>query len=89
MTPSQTTVYELPQSQYHLVAPLFEQVWIDRALIDSVIEGAEPARVFVDDQSRPRAVLMCCDRGDYIVTGDEPDGPIHQFIKEQPSEAES
>lgn len=49
-TPSPVTVFELPLSRYDLVAPLFEKMWIDRALIDSVIEGAEPARVFVDDQ---------------------------------------
>lgn len=88
LTPNRSTVYEIPPSRYEIVTPLFEKVWIDRALIDSVIEGSEPARVFVDDQSQPRTVLMCCDRGDYIVIGDEPTGPIRQFIKDQPIEAE-
>ena len=86
--PNRATVYELPPPLYHLVAPLFEQVWIDRALIDSVIEGAEPARVFVDHRSHPQTVLMCCDRGDYIVMGDEPAGPFRQFIRDLPAEAE-
>ena len=81
-------VYELPRSQYHLVAPLFEDVWIDRALKDSVIEGTEPARVFADDMAQPETVLMCCERGDYVVMGDATSGPVRQFIKDMPSEAE-
>ena len=48
---SSGVIYELPRSQHHLVAPLFEDVWIDRALIDSVVEGTEPARVFAADPS--------------------------------------
>lgn len=80
-------VYELPSSQYRLVAPLFEGVWIDKALIDSVIEGTERARVFADDPLRPEMVLMCCERGDYIVIGDTTQGPLRQFIKDMPLEA--
>lgn len=81
-------VYELPPSRYDLVVPLFEDVWIDRALIDSVIEGTEPARVFADDPSRPQTVLMCCERGDYVVMGDAGQGPVRRFIKDMPTEAE-
>ena len=85
---SSGVVYELPRSLHHLVAPLFEDVWIDRALIDSVIEGTEPARVFADDTRLPETVLMCCDRGDYVIMGDATQGPVRQFIKDMPSEAE-
>ena len=81
-------VYELPRSQHHLVAPLFDDVWIDKALIDSVIEGTEPGRVFVDDPLQPETVLMCCERGDYLIMGDTAQGPVRQFIKDMPSEAE-
>ena len=81
-------VYELPRSQHHLVAPLFEDVWIDKALIDSVIEGTEPARVFVDDTLQPETVLMCCERGDYVIMGDTAQGPVRQFIKDLPSEVQ-
>ena len=81
-------VYELPRSQQHLVAPFFEDVWIDKALIDSVIEGTEPARVFVDDALQPETALMCCQRGDHVIMGDTPQGPVRQFIKDMPSEVE-
>ena len=40
-------------------APLFEGVWIDRALIDSVIEEAP---VLADDVAKPATVLICCER---------------------------
>ena len=85
---SSDVVYELPPSQYHLVAPLFEEVWIDKAIIDSVIEGTEPARVFADEMRHPETVLMCCERGDYVIIGDTGQGPVRQFIKDMPSEAE-
>ena len=58
------------RSKHHLVAPLFEDVWIDKALIDSVFEGTHPARVFVDDSLQPATALMCCERGDYFFVGD-------------------
>ncbi len=35
------TVYEIPFSLYHIVAPLFKDVWIDKALIDAVFEGKD------------------------------------------------
>ena len=69
-------------------APLFEGVWIDRALIDSVIEGTEEARVFADDVAKPATVPICCERGDYIISGDPGQGLVCLFIKEMPSEAE-
>ena len=81
-------IYELPQSQHHLIAPLFEDVWIDKALIDSVVEGTQPARVFVDDPLQPETVLMCCQRGGYLIMGDSTQRPVRQFIKDMPSEAE-
>ena len=80
-------VYELPSSEIRVVASLFEKVWIDRALIDSIIEGTHLARVFVDDPQQPATVLMCSVRGDYIIMGDEGAGPVRQFIKDMPSEA--
>ena len=85
---SSGVIYELPRSQHHLVAPLFEDVWIDKALIDSVVEGTHPARVFADDTLQPETVLMCCERGDYLIIGDSTQGPVRQFIKDMPSEAE-
>lgn len=87
MVEATSVVYELPRSQYHLVAPLFEDVWIDRALIDSVMEGTEPARVFADDTVQPKTVLVCSERGDYVIKGDVSNGPVRQFIKDLPSEA--
>ena len=85
---SSDVVCELPPSQYRLVSPLFEDVWIDKALIDSVIEGAEPARVFVDDTLQPDTVLMCCEGGEYVIMGNPHQGPVRQFIKDMPGEAE-
>ncbi len=81
-------IYELPRPQHHLVAPLFDDVWIDKALIDSVVEGTQPARVFADDALQPKTVLICCERGDYLIMGDSTQGPVRQFIKDMPSEAE-
>lgn len=81
-------LYELPPSRYRVVAPLFAGVWIDRALIDAVLEGAEPARVFADDPAQPQAALLCCEaQGDYVVAGGVPGGPVRRFIRDLPREA--
>jgi RimJ/RimL family protein N-acetyltransferase len=84
-------VYELPPSRRHVVAPLFEGVWIDRALIDSVLEGTEPARIFADDPARPETALLCCEaQGDYVLAGSAgrpPGGPLRQFVRDLPREA--
>ena len=84
-------LYELPPSNYQVVAPLFAGVWIDRALIDAVLEGAEPARVFADDPALPQTALLCCEaQGDYVVAGGTPrgpGGPVRRFIKDLPPEA--
>jgi hypothetical protein len=84
-------LYELPPSHYRFVAPLFAGVWIDRALIEAVLEGIEPARVFADDPARARAALLCCEaQGDYLVGGGTPrgpGGPVRRFIRDLPKEA--
>ena len=81
-------VYELAPGGQGVVAPLVDGVWIDRALIDSVLEGSEPARVFADDPGRPRAALLCCEAlGDYVVAGSVEDGPVRRFIRDLPREA--
>ncbi len=85
---SSYAVFELPPSRYQVVAPLFNDVWIDRALIDSVIEGTEAARVFTDDGQQPETVLMCCERGDYIIMGSSIQGPVRRFIKDMPIEVD-
>jgi GNAT superfamily N-acetyltransferase len=72
-----------------MVTTNFKGVWIDRALIESVIEGLRPARVFVDNVEHLTAVLMCgIELGEYFIIGDSNQGPVRQFIKDMPSEAE-
>ena len=52
------------------------------------MKGTEPARVFVDDTLQPETVLMCCERGNYVIMGDTAQGPVRQFIRDMPSEVE-
>jgi hypothetical protein len=82
-----TVIYELPASRHRLLAPLFADVWIDRALIDAVLEGTQPARVFVDDADRPAAALACCPGGDYVLAGNPAPGPLRRFVRDLPREA--
>lgn len=71
-------IYELPETRYALVAPLLEHVWIDRALLDGVIEGRRKARVFVERLEQPRTAFVACQSGDYVLLG-APEGPIRKF----------
>jgi hypothetical protein len=82
-----TVVYELAAGRYRPLTPLFDGVWIDRALIDAVLEGGEPARVFADDTDHPTAALICCPGGDYVIAGDPAPGPVRRFIGDLPREA--
>ena len=63
----------LPTSCHHpIIISLrhyIEGVWIDKALIDSVLEGTKPAWVFTYDTLKSETVLMYCEHGDYIIMG--------------------
>lgn len=82
----QTRIYELSSSQFDTVEPLFKEAWFDRAYIDSVFEGKQPARIFVDDIQQPTAALMCRTNGFYVA-GDTRAWALLCFIKDAPSEA--
>lgn len=51
-------MYELSRSEYGRVAPLFEELQVDRLAVLLVLKGDHPGRVFVDDRERPRAALI-------------------------------
>lgn len=80
-------LYELAPAYYSLVAPLVAEMWSDKALVDSVIEGSRPGRVFMDNVERPTAAFICAE-GDYYLVGDASPGPLRQFIQDRPTEAE-
>jgi RimJ/RimL family protein N-acetyltransferase len=81
-------LYELAPAYYYLVAPLVAEMWSDKALVDSVIEGSRPGRVFVDNVERPTAAFICAEGGDYYLVGDASPSPLRQFIQDHPTEAE-
>ena len=59
-------IYELPPMHFNRAAPLFAETWMDAAFIDSAFAGRVPARVFVDDATRPMAALLCRTFGYYV-----------------------
>ncbi len=79
-------VYELAPSAYDRAAPLFAERWFDEAFIDSIFEGTQTARIFVDDAATPRAALICRTYEFYVAGAtDVPD--LRQFIADAPEEA--
>ena len=80
-----TTIYELPGSLSKRCQPLYAQAWFDKPVYDSVFEGRQPARLFVDDAENPSAALLC-HAYDYHIAG-RPDTPLRTFIREAPEEA--
>ena len=80
-------VYELAPAAYTRAASLFAGRWFDEAFIDSVFEGTQAARIFVDNPDTPRAALLCRTY-EYYIAG-EPDVPqLRQFIAEAPEETQ-
>jgi RimJ/RimL family protein N-acetyltransferase len=82
------TVDQLSPSEYHRAAPLFASVWVDKAVIDSVLEGRCQGQVFVDDAGQPRAALLCYPGGDYFVIGDPSAAGLLRFLADAPAEVE-
>lgn len=81
-------IYELSQSRFLDVAPLFQESWAHIALVDSVIEGKRAGRIFVDDSQHATSCLLCEATGNYYVVGDPGAISLCQFIKDTPFEAE-
>lgn len=44
-----TPVYELSHDQMSVARHVFADAWFDEAFIDSVFEGRQPGRLFVDN----------------------------------------
>ena len=80
------TLFELPRSQFDRVKPLYADAQFDQPCYDSVFEGRQSARIFVDDADAPKSALMFRSY-EYFVAG-EADPLLRQFIKDAPEEAE-
>ncbi len=51
-------MHELTREDFSLAAPLFAAIPHHRVIVFSVLEGACPGRVFVDDRAAPHAALV-------------------------------
>lgn len=80
-------IYELPTAMFAAVAPLFAGRWFDEAFIDSVFEGTQHGRIFVDHPTQPSAALLCRSY-EYYVAGDHTNGALRQFMADAPAEAD-
>jgi RimJ/RimL family protein N-acetyltransferase len=79
-------VYDLPFSHFYLAAPILQQAWFDEAYIETVLEGIQPGRIFVDSLSAPSAALLCHPY-EFFVAGDSRfDNPIRTLIRDNPAE---
>jgi hypothetical protein len=79
-------VYEIGSSLRGESAPLFSGAGFDRALIDSVFEGRQDGRLFVDEPHHPRAALLCRTY-DWYIAGDHTAEGLRRFIADAPAEA--
>lgn len=79
------TVYELSHERMELARAVFEDAWFDEAFIDSVFEGRQPGRLFVDHPEKPTVGLLCR-TFEYYVAGDSTSTAMRQFICDAPPE---
>ncbi len=81
-----TTLYELPNTLFARVKPLFAAAPFDQPCYDSVFEGVQAARIFVDDADAPTSALMFRSY-DYFAAGVAAPA-LRQFVRDAPDEAE-
>ncbi len=81
-----TTIYELARDQYGRAAHLYRDAKFDQPCYDSVFEGVQDARLFVNDPDTPTAALMCRSYEYYPAGALDP--ALRRFIKDAPAEAE-
>lgn len=80
------TIYELSPEHFHRAAPLYAGVVFDQPCYDSIFEGVQEGRVFVDHADAPTAALMCRSYEYYPAGVVSP--ALRQFIREAPDEAD-
>ena len=59
-------IYVLDQALFHKARPLFTGLSGWNLIIDAVIEGTSPGKVFVDDLNNPRSVFLSSAEGYYL-----------------------
>lgn len=86
MTPfDKSTVFELSRDQFQRVKTLYASIPYDQPCYDSVFEGKQGARIFVDDPDAMTAALICRSY-EYFPAG-AVNPALRQFIQEAPEEA--
>lgn len=81
-----TTIYELTGGSIQRAAPLYAGVPFDQPCYDSVFEGKQEGRIFVDDADAPTAALLCRSYEYYPAGAVSP--ALRRFIADAPEEAE-
>ncbi len=81
-----TTLYELPRDLFGRAAPLYASAPFDQPCYDSVFEGVQEGRIFVDDANTPSAALLCRSYEYYPAGVVAP--ALRQFVRDAPAEAE-
>lgn len=80
------TVFELPVHLYDRVKPLYASAPFDQPCYDSVFEGKQDARIFVDDAAAPTGALMFRSY-EYYPAGAAA-ASLRQFVIDAPDEAD-
>ena len=79
------TIYELPRDLFGRAAHLYHDAGFDQPCYNSVFEGVQDARLFVDKADAPSAALMCRSYEYYLAGAVDP--TLRQFVKDAPAEA--
>ena len=79
-------IYELPRDQFGRAAHLFRDAKFDQPCYNSVFEGVQDARLWVDDPAAPTAALLCRSYEYYLAGAVDP--ALRRFVKDAPAEAE-
>lgn len=73
---------ELKKGEFNNIIPLLNKEEVHCTFAYAVTEGRQPGRIYVDNLLQPKACLIICRSGKYLVAGDTNNTAFNEFLSD-------
>lgn len=73
---------ELKKGEFNNIIPLLNKEKLHCTFAYAVTEGRQPGRIYVDNLLQPKACLIICRSGKYLVAGDTNNAAFNEFLSD-------